>query len=282
MTREQGQRKHPSMEQKPGPGAKESKPGRRRGSSRAEIDRPENVGIAAAIAVCEEAVGHGGAESGSEAEDCPESTLQVAALASWASESDLWVPGLVPDELKDAGTREHFLFHRDEEPDRIFKITKGPGFGVFPAALTNALGIRPVRYWFADRAASPREYLRRLWLSNLEMMSHLGREAYPVLTRLEGFVMREGKLQIVVSQPIFEGVPATETEIAGWFRMHGFEFLRAYTWFRQADGLAVFDTWRDNIMVCKGQIVPFDVIPIHTEGVLLESMKAAAIKVKMR
>jgi len=249
---------------------------------RAGGNRPETLGFAAAIAVCEEAVGHGGAKSGQEAEDCPEPTLEVAALASWASESDLWVPDLVPDELKDAGTREHLLFHRDEEPDRIFKITKGPGFGVFPAALTKALGSRSVRYWFADRAASPWEYLRRLWLSNLEMMSHLDCDDFPVLTRLEGFVMRDDNLQIVISQPIFEGVPATETDIAGWFTMHGFDFVRAYTWFRQADGLAVFDTWHDNVMVCKGQIVPFDVIPIHTKGVLLESMKAAAIKVKMR
>lgn len=226
-------------------------------------------------------MGHGGAESGAEVEDSAERDYQIAALSSWATGNQLWVPHLLPDELKDADTREHLLFQRDEDPKRIFKITKGPGFGLFPARLKDVSGRRPVRYWFADRAATPLEYLRRLWLSNLKMKGHLDRKAYPVLTRLEGFVTTGDGLRIVTSKPIFEGRPSEENETAAWFQGQGFAFIKAYTWFRQDDRLAVFDTWRDNIMVCHGQVVPFDVIPIHAKGSLLKALKTAASKVKM-
>jgi hypothetical protein len=268
------------MEQEPDIRAGDSQPEGGRGFDRAQNQRPENLGLAAAIAVCEKALGHGGAESGAEVEDGAKRDHQIAALKDWATENDLWVPHRVPDELKDADTREHLLFHRDEEPDRIFKITKGPGFGVFPARLIHVSGRRPVRYWFADRAATPLEYLRRLWLSNLKMMSHLDREAFPVLTRLEGVVMSQDDFRIVTSQPIFDGKNAEVNDTADWFRSLGFEFIKAYTWFRPDDGLAVFDTWGDNVMICNGQVVPFDVIPIHAEGPLLDALTAAVRRVK--
>lgn len=268
------------MEQEPDPRAGDAQPEGKGEFDCAQSQRPENLRLAAAITVCEEAVGHGGAESRTEVEDSAEQDHQIAALSSWATANQLWVPHLVPDELKDADTREHLLFHRDEEPDRIFKITKGPGFGVFPAGLVNDCGRRPVRYWFADRAATPLEYLRRLWLSNLKMMSHLDRETYPVLTRLEGFGMSQDGFRIVTSQPIFDGKNAEVNDTADWFRSLGFEFIKAYTWFRPDDGLAVFDTWGDNVMIGNGQVVPFDVIPIQAEGPLLDALTVAVRKVK--
>lgn len=249
---------------------------------RGDCLQSENLRIAEAIAICKSALGQGGAQSGAELEVGAEWNQQLAALTSWATEAALWVHHLVPPELKDAGTREHYLFHRDEEPDRIFKITKGPGFGVFPNVRKGISRKGPVRYWFVDRAASPLEYLQRLWLLNARMLVHLDRQVYPVLTRLEGFAMQNENLRIVTSQPIFEGIPATQNEIAKWLIKQGFDFIKAFTWFRQDDGLAVFDTWHENVMATNGQIVPFDVIPIQAEGPLLESLKLAAVKVKMR
>jgi hypothetical protein len=267
------------MERKPASRTGSSEPDGPGVSARAQNNRPENFGFSAAIAICDEAVGHGGTESGAEVEDGAKWNHEIAALTSWATLNDLWVPQLVPREVKDAGTREHLLFYREEEPGRIFKLTKGPGFGVFPASLASGGKRRPVRYWFADRAASPSEYLRRQWLSNLKMMAHLNPETYPVLTRLEGFVRGQQGFHIVTSQPVFDGAPAEETETANWFQAQGFTFVKAYTWFRQLDGLAVFDTWRDNVMVCSGQIVPFDVIPIQAKGVLRETLEMAATRV---
>lgn len=137
-----------------------------------------------------------------------------------------------------------------------------------------------MRYWFEDRPATPLEYFQRLLLSNTHLMHELERADYPVLNRLEGFVHVRGQLQAVTSQPVFIGVPATPPQIAAWFRDRGFQYLRAWTWFRPADGLAVFDAYMDNMMDSDGLLVPFDVIPLLAEGALLESLHAAVARLE--
>ncbi len=244
------------------------------GPFQAGEQRPESLGIAAAIAVCEKAVGDGREKSGTETEDGTKRDQQIAALTSWATENNLWLPHFIPDKLRDAGTREHVLFHHDEEPDRIFKITKGPGFGIYPLSLTRAHW-RAARYWFTDRPATPLEYFRRLFLSNVELLNHLDRLRYPVLNRLDGFVRCDGNLQAVISQPIFEGIPADPRKMTLWFQNRGFEFIRSWAWFRPVDGLAVFDTWMDNVMDLGDQLVPFDAIPVKATGNLLTELHAA-------
>jgi hypothetical protein len=198
-------------------------------------------------------------------------------LETWASQKGLFVASLVPDELDDSRTREHHIFIHPADPSRIYKITKGPGWGVFPASLATTRH-KPVRYWFEDRPATPLEYFERTLLSNTHLMHELNREEYPVLNRLEGFVHSHGRLQAVTSQPVFDGSPATPAAMAAWFIQRGFHFIRSWAWFRPADGLAVFDAYKDNVMDCDNELVPFDVIPILAKGPLLESLHAAVAR----
>ncbi len=219
----------------------------------------------------------GGAESGAKNPLGAEQHRQVEALVQWAEDKGLWVQSWVPTPIADTGTREHNLFHREDEPTRIYKITKGPGWGIFPASLATTRH-KPVRYWFEDRPATPLEYFERLLLSNTHLMHELNREDYPVLNRLEGFVYSHGRLQAVTSQPVFEGTPATPSSMADWFMKRGFHFIRSWAWFRPSDGLAVFDAYMDNVMDCENELVPFDVIAILAQGALRESLHAAVAR----
>ena len=237
----------------------------------------ENLLLSEAVEVCRGAMVNDRAESGTENSLGSEQHRQVVALARWADAKRLWVPRLVPTPIADTGTREHNVFRYEPEPYRIYKITKGSGWGVFPASLATTRH-KPVRYWFEDRPATPLEYFERTLLSNTHMMHELNRDDYPVLNRLEGFVYSHGRLQAITSQPVFEGSPATPSLMATWFINRGFRFIRSWAWFRPADGLAVFDAYMDNVMDCDNELVPFDVIPILAKGPLLESLHAAVTR----
>ena len=220
---------------------------------------------------------NGRAESGPKDSLGSEQHRQVEALVQWANQKGLWVPQLVPTLMADTGTREHNLFRHETEPFRIYKITKGVGWGVFPASLATTRH-KPVRYWFEDRPATPLEYFERTLLSSTHLLHELNRDEYPVLNRREGFVHSHGRLQAVTSQPVFDGTPATPAAMAAWFINRGFRFIRSWAWFRPADGLAVFDAYMDNVMDCENELVPFDVIPILAKGPLLESLHAAVAR----
>ncbi len=217
------------------------------------------------------------AESGTEDPLGSEQHRQVEALVRWADQKYLWVAQLVPTPIADTGTREHNVFLHASDPSRIYKITKGPGWGIFPASLATTRH-KPVRYWFEDRPATPLEYFERTLLSNTHLMHELNRDDYPVLNRLKGFVHSHGRLQAVTSQPVFDGSPATPSAMATWFIQRGFHFIRSWAWFRLADGLVVFDAYMDNVMDCDNELVPFDVIPILAKGPLLESLHAAVAR----
>ena len=246
----------------------------------ADDRRPENLLIEEAIAVCRRASKHDREESGAEADFSAKRDFEITALQAWAEANDLWVPHLVPDQIDDSQTREHLIIPQSHDPTRIYKSTKGPGWGIFPASLATTRH-KPVRYWFEDRPGTPSEYLKRLLLSNTCLMHDLDREMYPELNRLEGFVISHGCLQAVTSQPIFIGTPASPSEMAEWFLERGFIFIRSWTWFRPEDCLAVFDAWIDNVMVCDHGLVPFDVIPIIAKGRLLDSLLAALTRLKL-
>ena len=237
----------------------------------------ENLLLTEAAEVCRGATGDDRAESGAQADSDSQRRREIAALENWASQKDLFVAHLVPDELDDSRTREHYIFFHPPDPSRIYKITKGSGWGIFPAMLATTRH-KPVRYWFEDRPATPLEYFERTLLSNTHLMHELNRDDYPVLNRLEGFVYTHGQLQAVTSQPVFEGTPATPSVMAAWFIQRGFHFIRSWAWFRPGDGLAVFDAYMDNVMDCDDELVPFDVIPILAKGPLLESLHAAVAR----
>jgi len=125
--------------------------------------------------------------------------------------------------------------------------------------------------WFAVLPATPGQYLARL---------EMGNQLYPGLNALEGFCEFEGRFAIVTSQPFIAGRNATETEIRGFMEARRFVRLCEGTWFRRADGVAVFDVGGSNLFASEsGELVPIDVIPVAAEGRLRERLLEAAERV---
>lgn len=137
--------------------------------------RSEDLLLSEAAQVCRAAAGNDRAESGTQVDPGSQWRREIAALENWAAQKDLFVPHLVPDELDDSRTREHHIFFHPPDPSRIYKITKGSGWGIFPAMLATTRH-KPVRYWFEDRPATPLEYFERTLLSNTHLMHELDRD----------------------------------------------------------------------------------------------------------
>lgn len=236
----------------------------------------EGVLLQAAIDVLKRNVVDCGAESRSQIDSDQARRREVAVLESWADEVGLWLDQKSITGLRDPRTREHVLFRSEHAPDRIFKLTKESVFGLYPRCLPENFWRKNCRYWFGEHGGTPCQYLKRLSLTNSELLGDLPSSQLRNLNRLEGFVRNEGQFQIVSSQPFLDGEPASVNEIAKWFSDRGFVFIREFTWFRPSDGLAVFDTWMHNLMKVQGVIIPFDVIPVQAEGQFLEKLLEAA------
>jgi len=194
---------------------------------------------------------------------------QVAALHAWAEQADLLIPeDALPPIVK--GGREHSLLQTRRYLSRIVKITIGPEFGFYAACFPRSQ-YRDVCNWFTTIEATPQQYFQRLLLLN---------ELYPRChTRLAGFVWSGRRLHAVTAQLIAQGRPASLNEISQWMHQRGFRFISAWTWFNPQSGIALFDVFEKNVMLCgDGEIVPFDVIPVRCEGVFLEMMHAAVAR----
>lgn len=268
------------QEEDPSPG--KEKPAGERSSRASGGGEEEHSLLDTAITYLSEGLGDRGAESRSQADLDEDRRLEVEFLERWADEEGLWIDAQSVTDLRDPKTREHLLFRPAHAEDRIFKLTKGPGFGLYPRCVPKAFYRQNCRYWFEDHAGTPLQYLKRLSLSNSELMGHLDPQEYPELNRLEGLVRTGETFRMVTSQPFFDGVPPSVVEIANWFKDRGFTFIAEYTWFRESDRLAVFDTWEKNLMLVDGEIVPFDVIPIRAEGLFLQKLQEAAKRMKLR
>lgn len=191
------------------------------------------------------------------------SEREIGVLGEFADQRKLWVD---PKSLGcfHRGRREHDLFGYGTQ-DRVFKITRGPGYGLFPTPLDVVSGM--ISDWFGVLPATPSQYFQRLFLGNL---------LYPGLNRLEGFCEWEGRFCIVTSQPFIAGRNASEREIAGFMKARGLVRLCEATWFRPDDHLAIFDVGGSNLFIDEaGDLVPIDVIPVVAEGALLETLLRA-------
>lgn len=156
------------------------------------------------------------------------------------------------------GGQEHELFH-DEATDRYFKVTRNGVFGLSPgielALVSSAQDARRFHLW----EASPLEYLERLHLQNLLV---------PGINAFEGLIVQPGDdMAIVTSQPRFDIVPVTTTEIDAWFASLGFVKVADAAYYRAADNLGVFDAHDKNLVRADEDVlIPFDVIPCHPAG----------------
>jgi hypothetical protein len=188
---------------------------------------------------------------------------QEACLTEWAQGLGLLLnPEDLPSKVVKGG-QEHDLWH-DETTDRYWKLTKNGIFGLSPgielALVSSAEDARRFHLW----EATPLQYLERLELHNLLV---------PGLNRLEGVISQPGDLSIVTSQPRFDIVAVTQSEIDDWFASLGFQKVANAAYFRTADNLGVFDAHDKNVIRAGVTLMPFDVIPCLPEGGFLDFIR---------
>ena len=187
----------------------------------------------------------------------PSLARQAKDLREWADRLGLLLnPADLPSKVVRGG-QEHELYH-DEATDRYFKVTRNGVFGLSPgielALVSSDADARRFHLW----EASPLEYLERL---------HLQNQLVPGLNLLEGIISQPGgDLAIVTSQPRFDLVPVTTTEIDAWFASLGFVKVADAAYYRAEDNLGVFDAHDKNLVRAGDVLVPFDVIPCHPAG----------------
>jgi hypothetical protein len=184
---------------------------------------------------------------------------QVAWLKEWALDQECWINAEALGR-RERGRMEHDLFPEVEAERRMWKMTKGVGFGRQPFCEEHLVS-GMVSDWFTARPGSPLQYLQRLRLVNEEL--------FPGMYQLEGVTEWMGKFAIVVSQPMIVGENASESEIETFFSQAGFVKICHGTWFRETNPLAVFDAGRTNLIASGGLPVPIDVIPIIPTGAFL-------------
>lgn len=194
-----------------------------------------------------------------EALGAPAVARQKEDLCEWARSLDLLLdPDIIVPKLGRGG-HEHDIFL---EGDRVFKVTRDGVFGLSPgielALVSSGKDGRRFHLW----EATPLEYLERLDLHN---------QLVPGLNELEGvFMQADGDMAIVTSQPRFEIIPVSESEIDAWFAGQGFRKIIQSAYYREADNLGVFDAHDKNVVRAGDQLVPFDVIPCHPAGGFLK------------
>lgn len=198
-------------------------------------------------------------------------SAQAKIFRAWVAESGLI---LDPAEYLDhaqPGGQEHMIL-RDAESERIVKLTHAGRFGLAADA-----------QWFFDgereeagakaylRDATPLEYLDRLILQNTVFGDDL---------RLLGIIDKARGMHVVTSQPTIRGEVVTLEEICAFMAAAGFARIDAVrlghedalAFFREADGLAVFDCHVGNFIKSGPHVVPIDLIIQRAAPVLLAAL----------
>ena len=197
--------------------------------------------------------------AGGEASGAPTIARQKENLREWARGLGLLLdPEAIVPRLGRGG-QEHDIYQVGE---RVFKVTRNGIFGLSPgielALVSSGEDARRFQLW----EATPLEYLERLDLHN---------QLVPGLNVFEGlFVQADGDMAIVTSQPRFDIVPVSETEIDAWFAAQGFKKITHSGYYREEDNLGVFDAHSKNVVRAGNLLVPFDVIPCRPAGGFLK------------
>jgi hypothetical protein len=194
---------------------------------------------------------------------------QIAWLREWAEAQHCWIDAGALGKME-PGRMEHDLFPEVEADRRMWKVTKGVGFGRQPICEENLIS-GMVSDWFSARPGTPLQYLERLRLVNEAL--------FPDMYRLEGLTEWKGKFSIVVSQPFIVGRNATDGEITEFFSKAGFVKICYGTWFREPNPLAIFDAGRTNLICSEGVPVPIDFIPLVPTSRFLARLREAGRRV---
>ena len=164
---------------------------------------------------------------------------------------------------------EHAVFRGDLCGERAFKATKGSKFGFWPSIASEVVSTRLDEY-LVMRPATPAQYFSRLVLLDT---------LYLDINRLKGFVMLDDHFSIVTSQPWFAARNATWKEISRWLGDLGFKPVRddiyadPTRWYHAEQNLALFDVGESNVLYSDDQLVPIDIIPMHPQGLLRETLE---------
>lgn len=194
-------------------------------------------------------------------------TAQARVLRAWAQQAGLI---LDPEVFFDPATRggEEHLVWPDAAISRYIKLTHAGRFGLAADA-----------QWFFDevreeaeakaylRDATPLEYLDRLILQNTVFGDDI---------RLLGIIDKARGMHVVTSQPTIRGGIVTQEEICAFMAASGFARIDAVrlghedalAFFREADGLAVFDCHVGNFIKSGPDVVPIDLIVQRADPVL--------------
>lgn len=191
----------------------------------------------------------------------PPIARQESALREWAQSAGLLLTAEDLPQTVLRGGQEHDLFH-DLATDRYIKVTRHGVFGLSPGIELDLVSSGQDGRRFHLWEATPLEYLVRLALHNVLV---------PGLNCLEGVLSQvDGDLAIVTSQPRFDKVPVTQSEIDGWFASQGFRRVTSCGYYREEDNLGVFDAHDRNVLRAVDTLVPFDVIPCQPSGGFLQ------------
>ena len=194
-------------------------------------------------------------------------SAQAKVFRAWIAQGGLI---LDPAEYLDPaqpGGQEHLIL-RAVVSDRVIKLTHAGRFGLAADA-----------QWFFDgereeagakaylRDATPLEYLDRLILQNTVFGDDI---------RLLGIIDKARGMHVVTSQPDIVGAEVTQDEICAFMAASGFARIDsvrlghedALAFFREADGLAVFDCHVGNFIKSGPDVVPIDLIVQRAEPVL--------------
>jgi hypothetical protein len=159
---------------------------------------------------------------------------QEARLLEWADGLGLLLNAETITPLLSRGGQEHEIV---DQQDRVLKVTRNGVFGLSP-------GIELALVSSAEEAL-----------------------LVPGLNRLEGVIHQaNGELAIVTSQPRFDIIPVSVSEIDAWFAARGFEKITDSAYYRREDNLGVFDAHDKNLVRAGEDLIPFDVIPCHPAG----------------
>lgn len=192
--------------------------------------------------------------------------LERALLVAWAKEKGLVLPAEEYLSRKEDTHGEHHVYW-DVAREKYFKITHGVELDRAGFALTvgtiSRIGKKSQNNISVPhlREATPFEYLARLQLFNRTFQDSI---------ELEGVFVEPGKEAIVTSQPFINGRIATEEEVKRFMTESGFAVLpdirrgkqNSVSYFRQSDGIAVFDTHGQNFLVSGSEIMPIDALII--------------------
>ena len=187
---------------------------------------------------------------------------EIGELVEWAKQCDRIISAAEVEGLPYyRGGMEHEVWH-NELDGRWYKLTHSNEFGRFPE-LTYDLD-KISQEWITSvvlRIATPAEYLQRLLL---------GREVFGDDVMLEGVVIGDNGVSILISQAHIVGKSPKLRELYAFMYKAGFYAVPNFAWYKPSESIAAFDAQIRNFLRAGREIIPIDLIMTRVEGGLEE------------